>query len=83
VIQIFGKSGRILCPMISNPGMERLFAMEPAMRQDRASSCIRSGCRIWWSIRRPAPPGAVSGAGKMVMDVMNAGGLIVAGTGHA
>ena len=34
VIQIFGKSGRILCPMISNPGMDKLFSMEPAMRQD-------------------------------------------------
>ena len=34
VIQLFGKSGRILCPMISETGVEKLFEMEPAMRQD-------------------------------------------------
>jgi hypothetical protein len=81
VIQIFGKSGRILCPMISNPGMDRLFAMEPAMRQDPRFKLYPQ----WMQDLVEHPParaatGAVSGASKMVMDVMNAGGLIVAGT---
>ena len=34
VIQLFGKSGRILCPMIPTPAGEKLFEMEPGMRQD-------------------------------------------------
>jgi Amidohydrolase family len=81
VIQIFGKSGRILCPMISNPGMDKLFAMEPAMRQDPRFKLYPQ----WMQDLVQHPParpalGAVSGAGRMVMDVMNAGGLIVAGT---
>jgi Tol biopolymer transport system component len=81
VIQIFGKSGRILCPMISNPGMDKLFAMEPAMRQDPRFKLYPQ----WMQDLVQHPParpdlGSVSGAGKMVIDVMNAGGLIVAGT---
>ena len=81
VIQIFGKSGRILCPMISNPGMDKLFATEPAMRQDPRFKLYPQ----WMQDLLEHPParpaqGAVSGAGKMVMDVMNAGGLVVAGT---
>jgi hypothetical protein len=81
VIQIFGKSGRILCPMISNPGTDKLFAMEPAMRQDPRFKLYPQ----WMQDLVQHPParaalGAVSGAGKMVMDVMKAGGLIVAGT---
>jgi len=81
VIQIFGKSGRILCPMISNPGMGKLFAREPGMRQDPRFKLYPQ----WMQDLVQHPParaaiGTVSGAGKMVMDVMNAGGLIVAGT---
>jgi len=81
VIQIFGKSGRILCPMISNPGTEKLFAMEPAMRQDPRFKLYPQWMQDLVEHPPARPPlAAVSGAGKMVMDVMNAGGLIVAGT---
>ncbi len=81
VIQIFGKSGRILCPMISNPGMDKLFAMEPAMRQDPRFKLYPQWMQdlVEHPQARPAG-GGMSGAGKMVIDVMNAGGLIVAGT---
>jgi len=80
VIQIFGKSGRILCPMISNPGTDKLFAMEPAMRKDPRFKLYPQ----WMQDLVEHPPARAalggSGAGKMVMDVMNAGGLVVAGT---
>jgi imidazolonepropionase-like amidohydrolase len=86
VIQIFGKSGRIFCPMISTGGTDKLFAMEPAMRQD-----LRFKLYPQWmqdQVEHPRPfPAAVraalgdrTGTGIMVMDVMNAGGLVVAGT---
>jgi hypothetical protein len=86
VIQIFGKSGRILCPMISNPGMNKLFAMEPAMRQDPRFKLYPQWMQDLVEHPQPRDPavraaaGNVGGAGKMVMDVMKAGGLIVAGT---
>ena len=82
VIQIFGKSGRILCPMISYPGMESCSRRSPPAPGPalQAVSAMAAGC--WWHIRGGSRrPAACTGShGKMVMDVMNAGGLIVAGT---
>src|SRR6266511_1998641 len=34
VIQLFGKSGRTLCPMISGSGARRLFEQEPLLKHD-------------------------------------------------
>ena len=34
LIQLFGKSGRIFCPMISGGGVRRLFEREPALKAD-------------------------------------------------
>src|SRR3979411_532623 len=34
VVQLFGKSGRIFCPMISGMGARRLFDLEPELRND-------------------------------------------------
>ena len=34
VIQLFGKSGRIFCPMISGGGARKLFEDEPALKND-------------------------------------------------
>ena len=51
VVQLFGKSGRILCPMISGGRhAQALRARARAGATIRASSCIRRGCR-----RRSAP----------------------------
>ena len=78
VIQLFGKSQRMLTPTMFGAG-RGMFQQEPGLKSDprfklypewmqaQVVTMDRSG--------DPAP-----GNGKMVMDVMRAGGLIVAGT---
>ena len=51
VIQLFGKSGRIFCPMISPAGVRRLFEREPG----RSTVCAVSG------VDSPAGRGAAGG----------------------
>jgi Tol biopolymer transport system component/cytosine/adenosine deaminase-related metal-dependent hydrolase len=85
VIQLFGKSGRILCPMISGGGARRLFESDPSLKSDPRFTLYPE-----WIQRQVAQqpttgnPGGggdpAGGSGRMVMDVMKAGGLIVAGT---
>jgi hypothetical protein len=82
VIQLFGRSGRIFCPMISGGGVRRLFEREPALKADPRFTLYPA----WIQQQVAAQPGQGSaadpagGSGKMVMDVMRAGGLVVAGT---
>jgi Tol biopolymer transport system component/imidazolonepropionase-like amidohydrolase len=86
VVQLFGKSARILCPMISGVGARRLFDQEPELRNDPRFKLYPA----WIQAQVTNPPAAVAafnaatdptgGSGKMVMDIMHAGGLIVAGT---
>jgi len=87
VVQLFGKSGRMFCPTISSGGVRQLFeddadlkndprfTLYPAWMQQRGAAGGRGG---------GAGPGGggepTGGSGKMVLDVMHAGGLIVAGT---
>jgi hypothetical protein len=79
VIQLFGKSGRYLCPMISGMGSRRIFAAEPSLAQDPRFALYPQWMRD--DIPPTTPGGADSpGNRRMVMDVMNAGGKIVAGT---
>jgi len=85
VVQLFGKSARILCPMISGGGARRLFELDPALKSDPRFQLYPG-----WIQRQvahqpvAANPGGGGdprgGSGKMVLDVMKAGGLIVAGT---
>jgi Tol biopolymer transport system component len=85
VIQLFGKSGRIFCPMISGGGARRLFETEPELKNDPRFTLYPA-----WIQRQVAqqPVSANAGgggdpsggSGKMVLDVMRAGGLVVAGT---
>ena len=85
VIQLFGQSGRVLCPMISGGGTRRLFELEPTLKSD-----LRFGLYPEWIQRQVAQqPVSINaggggdptgGSGKMVLDIMHAGGLIVAGT---
>lgn len=85
VIQLFGKSGRIFCPMISGGGTRRLFELDPSLKADP-----RFALYPQWIQRQVAQqpittgPGGggdpTGGAGRMVLDVMKAGGLVVAGT---
>ncbi len=82
VVQIFGKSGRIFCPMISGTGSRKLFTDQPALKNDPRFALYPR----WMRQQVAAQPGAGApvfdpGAqGKMVMDTMRAGALIVAGT---
>jgi len=86
VVQLFGKSQRILCPMISGVGARRLFDSEPALRDDPRFKLYPA----WIQLQVTQPPAALAafnaatdptgGSGKMVLDIMHAGGLIVAGT---
>lgn len=83
VIDIFGRSQRYFCPMISGPGTAKLFADEPGLRADPRFELYPEWLRA--SVRgggRGAAPGAGANeaAGKMVMDAMKAGAKIVAGT---
>jgi Tol biopolymer transport system component len=96
VVQLFGKSQRILCPMISQTGTRKIFEDEPSLKSDPrfklypawiqqqvANEGTPGGGR--GGRGGPGGPGAPGnndpgGPGKMVLDVMKAGGLIVAGT---
>ena len=83
VINLFGKSQRYFCPMISGPGTAKLFGDEPALRMDARFDLYPEWLRA--SVRgggRGGAPGAGANeaAGKMVMDAMKAGAKIVAGT---
>jgi imidazolonepropionase-like amidohydrolase len=80
VVQLFGTSGRIFCPTISGGGVRQLVAEDPALQHDARFTLYPR-----WMQQRVAagdwgsgdPTG---GRGKMVRDVMHAGGLVVAGT---
>ncbi len=85
VVQLFGRSARIFCPMISGAGARRLFEMDPALKNDPRFRLYPGWIQAQVA-RQPmsASPGGggdpAGGAGKMVLDVMKAGGLVVAGT---
>jgi hypothetical protein len=85
VIQLFGRSARIFCPMISGGGARRLFELDPALKTDPRFTLYPE----WIQRQVAAQPVAANpggggdptgGSGKMVLDVMKAGGLVVAGT---
>jgi Tol biopolymer transport system component/imidazolonepropionase-like amidohydrolase len=84
VIQLFGKSGRILCPMISPAGTRRLLEREPALTNDPRFKLYPQWIQEQLVSRQMTSFAALvdptAGSGKMVMDAMHAGALIVAGT---
>lgn len=84
VVQLFGKSQRYLCPMVSGGGTRRILEGNPALRTDPRFSLYPEWMQQ--QVRNPglggAPGGGVDSAGndQMIMDIMKAGGTIVAGT---
>src|SRR3954471_8312641 len=87
VVQLFGKSQRIFCPMISGVGARRLFDTEPDLRNDPRFRLYPAWIQA--QVTQPAPAAQAAfnaatdptgGSGKMVLDIMRAGGLVVAGT---
>lgn len=85
VVQLFGKSQRIFCPMISGGGARELFEQDSALKNDARFTLYPQ-----WIQRQVAAQPVMSQAGgggdprgpsgKMVLDIMKAGGLVVAGT---
>jgi hypothetical protein len=85
VVELFGQSQRIFCPMISGGGARRLFELEATLKNDPRFKLYPA-----WIQRQVAQqpatgsPGGggdpTGGPGKMVLDIMRAGGLVVAGT---
>jgi hypothetical protein len=85
VIQLFGKSGRIFCPMISGAGTRKIFQTEPELKQDPRFTLypgwIRAQVAAQPSTGNPGGGGdPAGGSGRMVLDAMRAGALVVAGT---
>jgi len=85
VVQLFGRSRRTFCPMISGAGTRRLIALDPTLKTDPRFTLYPE-----WIQRqvRELPTAATTGAagdpsggsGRMVLDIARAGGLVVAGT---
>jgi Tol biopolymer transport system component len=85
VVQLFGKSERYFCPMISGSGTQKLMADEPSLRSDP-----RFNLYPGWLREQATGPGRGGGrggaaagpgaSGRMVMDTMHAGAKIIAGT---
>jgi Tol biopolymer transport system component/imidazolonepropionase-like amidohydrolase len=83
VTQLFGKSGRILTPTMFGAA-RRLFETEPDLKNDPRFKLYPEWIQkqVAQQANLGLPNLAVDpiGNGKMVLDVMRAGGLIVAGT---
>jgi Tol biopolymer transport system component len=85
VVQLFGKSARIFCPMISGGGARKLFEDEPSLKNDPRFKLYPDWIQAQVAAQ-PTPSAAggggdpTGGSGKMVLDIMRAGGLVVAGT---
>ncbi len=81
VIQIFGKSQRYLTPTLFNGrGVEKLLADEPGLRTDPRFDLYPEWLQKQLLNRALFAFPGTAGSYKMVMDVMKAGGKIVAGT---
>lgn len=83
VTQIFGKTGTVFSPMLVAPGAQKLYADDPAMRQDPRFALYPEWMQA--QVRRPAQAAAAALAGpggpeKMTMDALKAGARIVVGT---
>src|SRR4029079_12020188 len=83
VIQLFGKSGRYLTPTMFGAGRQ-VFEKDPALKDDPRFKLYPEWMQQQTAQRAnlATPNQGIdpSGNGKMVMDVMHAGGIIVAGT---
>ncbi|MGE4086146.1 MAG: amidohydrolase family protein [Vicinamibacterales bacterium] len=84
VVQLFGRSERYWCPMMSGGGTRRLLEGNPALRQDPRFSLYPQWMQQ--QVRNPqgggAPGGGLDSPGnnRMLMDIYKAGGKVVAGT---
>jgi Tol biopolymer transport system component/imidazolonepropionase-like amidohydrolase len=85
VVQLFGKSQRFLTPTISGVGTAELFSRDPDLKRDPRFKLYPQWIQNEVA-RQPVATAAGGGGdprggtGKMVVDIMHAGGVIVAGT---
>jgi Tol biopolymer transport system component/imidazolonepropionase-like amidohydrolase len=79
VIQLFGKSGRFLTPTMFGSGA-RVFETEPELKNDPRFKLYPEWIQKQVAQQARTPSTEPGGAGKMVLDVMRAGAVIVAGT---
>jgi Tol biopolymer transport system component len=83
VIQLFGKSGRFLTPTMFG-AVRRLFETEPDLKNDPRFKLYPEWMQVQVAqqanLSVPSPGSEPGGSGKMVVDVMRAGAVIVAGT---
>jgi Tol biopolymer transport system component len=83
VIQLFGKSGRYLTPTLFGAARQ-LFAGEPELKNDPRFKLYPEWMQLqvaqMANLATPNQGVDPTGNGKMVMDVMHAGAVIVAGT---
>ena len=85
VVQLFGQSRRTFCPMISGFGARKLFTDDAGLKHDPRFALYPEWIRRQVAAQpSAATPGGggdpTGGSGKMVIDIMRAGGLVVAGT---
>ena len=80
VIQLFGKSERYFCPMISNPGTRRIFDTEPNMERDPRFALYPAWMQEQVARIRQGAAADSRGNARMVMAAMKAGARVVAGT---
>jgi Tol biopolymer transport system component/imidazolonepropionase-like amidohydrolase len=83
VIQLFGKSGRYLTPTMFGAGRQ-VFAADPSLKDDPRFKLypewMQQQTAQMANLAAPNLGIDPTGNGKMVMDVMHAGAVIVAGT---
>lgn len=81
VVELFGKSQRYLTPtLFAGGGVQKLLADDPGLRSDPRFKLYPEWLQKQLLARIPRAAGNAAGSYKMVMDVMKAGGKIVAGT---
>ena len=91
VIQLFGQSQRYFTPTVSGPGLQKLFADDPNLKNDPRFNIFTewlklqaTGQRSEYEGPRRRGGGGAGGPGiagvKMVVDAMHAGAIITAGT---
>jgi Tol biopolymer transport system component len=94
VVQLFGQSQRYFTPTVSGPGLQKLFASEPELKNDPRFNIFAEWLKLQATGQRSEFGGARGGgrsAGggpggggisgvKVVVDAMHAGAKITAGT---
>ena len=80
VIQLFGKTGTVFCPMLTGPGAQKLYGDDPALKQDPRFTLYPQWMRTQVANAGQGAQTGTGGQGKMTMDALKAGARVVVGT---